>query len=29
MNVFTSLPLHMLERNAIQAELTAIGEAPI
>lgn len=28
MNVFTSLPLHMLERNAIQAELTTIGKTP-
>ena len=28
-NVFASLPLHMLEKNAIQAEVIAIGQKPI
>lgn len=29
MNLFTSLPLHMLEKNAIQAQLSAIGTTPV
>lgn len=28
-NIFLSLPLHMLEKNAIQREVTSIGEKPI
>jgi arsenate reductase len=28
-NVFASLPLHMLEKNAIQAEVNAIGKTPV
>lgn len=28
-NVFASLPLHMLEKNAIQAEIIAIGTTPV
>ena len=28
-NVFASLPLHMLEKNAIQAEIIAIGKTPV
>ena len=29
MNTFVSLPLHMLEKNAIQHELKAIGDTPV
>lgn len=29
MNVFVSLPLHMLERNAIQREIDAVGRMPV
>lgn len=28
-NIFLSLPLHMLEKNAIQSEVTAIGKQPV
>lgn len=28
-NVFASLPLHMLEKNAIQAEVSAFGNTPV
>ncbi|MFC5510422.1 arsenate reductase ArsC [Massilia jejuensis] len=28
-NVFASLPLHMLEKNALQAEVNAIGQTPV
>jgi arsenate reductase len=28
-NVFASLPLQMLEKNAIQAEVIAIGKTPV
>ncbi|WP_377705510.1 arsenate reductase ArsC [Pseudoduganella sp. UC29_71] len=29
MNIFVSLPLHMLEKNAIQREIQAIGETSV
>jgi arsenate reductase len=29
MNTFVSLPLHMLEKNAIQREIKKIGDAPV
>jgi len=29
MNVFVSLPLHMLEKNAIQHEIKAIGQSAV
>lgn len=29
MNIFLSLPLHMLEKNAIHSQVTAIGEQPV
>ncbi|UGQ48586.1 arsenate reductase ArsC [Massilia endophytica] len=29
MNIFVSLPLHMLEKNAIQREIHAIGATPV
>lgn len=29
MNLFTSLPLHMLDKNAIQAQLDGIGTTPV
>jgi arsenate reductase len=29
MNIFVSLPLHMLEKNAAQREISAIGELPM
>lgn len=29
MNIFLSLPLHMLEKNAIHGEVTAIGKQPV
>jgi arsenate reductase len=29
MNIFVSLPLHMLEKNAAQREISAIGEPPM
>lgn len=28
-NIFACLPLHMLEKNAIQAEVSAIGNTPV
>ncbi len=28
-NIFLSLPLHMLEKNALHAEVVAIGERPV
>jgi arsenate reductase len=29
MNIFVSLPLHMLEKNAIEREIHAIGDTPL
>lgn len=29
MNIFLSLPLHMLEKNAIQREIQSIGATPV
>ena len=29
MNIFVSLPLHMLEKNAIEREIQAIGDTPL